>query len=139
MLLQRLDNNLTLTLPDDLIWTDEHHWTAAICKTDYMLTGSLLVETGIRQKGRPITLQAESDMAWVTRGVVDQLYEWANVVALGAPLRLRLTFFDNTPRARSFTVVFRLNDGAIEAQPVLGLPHRSSADWYRTTLRFLEI
>jgi hypothetical protein len=78
-------------------------------------------------------------MAWVTRGVVDQLYEWANVVTLGAPLRLRLTFFDNTPRARSFTVVFRLADGAIEAQPVLGLPHRSSADWYRTNLRFLEI
>jgi hypothetical protein len=53
MLLQRLDNNLTLTLPDDLIWTDEHHWTASICKTDYLLTGSLLIETGVRQKGRP--------------------------------------------------------------------------------------
>jgi hypothetical protein len=53
-----------------------------------LLTGNLLIETGIRQKGHPITLQAESDMAWVTRGVVDQLYEWPNVAAVVLPCHL---------------------------------------------------
>jgi hypothetical protein len=139
MLLQRLDNNLVLNLPDDLLWTDEHNWTAAIAKTDYLLTGSLLVESAVRQKGRPITLKAQADMAWVSRGLVDQLYEWANTLTANGPLRMRLTFDENTPRARSFVAVFRLADGAIEAEPVLGLPHRSGSDRYRIALKFFEI
>jgi hypothetical protein len=139
MLLQRLDNNLTLPLPNDLLWTDEHTWTAAIAKTDYLLTGSLLMESALRQKGRPITLKAQTDMAWVSRGLVDQLYEWANTLTVNGPLRMRLTFDENTTRMRSFVVVFRLADGAIEAEPVLGLPHRSSADWYRVTIRLTEV
>jgi hypothetical protein len=46
-----------------------------------------------------------------------------------------LTFADG----RSFTVAFRHAETAIEAEPVLGIPARAATDFYRLTLRFLEI
>ena len=49
--------------------------------------------------------------------------------------QLCLTFADG----RSFTVAFRHAETAIEAEPVLGIPARAATDFYRLTLRFLEI
>jgi hypothetical protein len=40
---------------------------------------------------------------------------------------------------RAFTVAFRHSETAIEAEPVLGIPARADTDFYRLTLRFLEI
>ena len=40
---------------------------------------------------------------------------------------------------RTFTVAFRHAETAIEAEPVLGIPARADSDFYRLTLRFLEI
>lgn len=74
-------------------------------------------------------------MAWVTRAAVEQLREWAAIAVGGSTGRFELAFADG----RFFTVVFRHQEVAIEAEPVLGIPARSSNDFYRLTLRFLEI
>jgi hypothetical protein len=109
-----LTSSITLHLPDDLLWSDEHHWTPATATVSYLLTGALLIESAVRQAGRPITLTAPDDMAWVTRSTVDQLYDWA-----AQPERqMQLRFID----ARTFTVAFRHQDQAIESAPVLGFP-----------------
>jgi len=131
MLLKNLLDNTVLILPDDLLWTDEHAWTPAVAAVSYLLTGALLVESAARQKGRPITLVGPADMAWVTRATVNTLYTWAAL-----PERhFALTLFDQ----RLFTVAFRHHETPIEAEPVMGFPARHNEDFYRLTLRLMEI
>jgi hypothetical protein len=135
MQLKNLASGVILTLPDDLLWADEHTWSPAVVSVSYLLTGALLVQSALRQAGRPITLAGPLDMAWVTRGVVGTLYDWAAVPLGESAGRFELTLLDG----RTFTVAFRHADAAIEAEPVLGFPARSESDFYRLTLRFLEL
>ena len=135
MQLKNLATGVALTLPDDLLWTDEHAWTPAVASMSYLVTGALLVQSAVRQAGRPITLAGAIDMAWVTRATVAALYEWA-VVPLGVSSgRFELTLADS----RVFTVAFRHGETPVEAEPVAGFPARSDDDFYRLTLRFLEL
>lgn len=135
MFLKNLATAAALTLPDDLLWTDEHSWSPTVTSTSYLITGALLVQTATRQAGRPITLAGAPDMAWVTRATVEQLRLWAAAALTDNSGRFLLTLADD----RAYTVAFRHADTALEAEPVLGIPARSDADFYRLTLRLLEI
>ena len=135
MQLKNPSDEVALLLPDDLLWTDEHAWTPAVASTSYLITGALLIQSATRQAGRPITLVGAADMAWVTRSTVEQLRTWAAVPVGASAGRFELTLSD----ARSFTVAFRHADTPIESEPVLGFPARADTDFYRLTLRFLEL
>ena len=135
MELKNLATEAALLLPDDLLWSDEHAWTPAVSSVSYLITGALLVQSATRQAGRPITLVGAADMAWVTRATLETLRNWASAPLSDASGRFALTLADG----RSFTVAFRHQDTAIEAEPVLGIPARSDADFYRLTLRLMEI
>lgn len=139
MQLTNLADGVTLALPDDLLWTDEHSWSPAVASVSYLLTGALLVQSALRQAGRPITLVGAADMAWVTRAVVGTLQAWAAVPlatnTTNSTGRFELTLAD----ARMFTVAFRHFETAIEAEPVTGFPARAESDYYRLTLRLMEI
>ncbi len=93
------------------------------------------MQSGTRQAGRPITLVGAADMAWVTRAVVETLYGWAADPLAVDSGRFELTLAD----ARVFIVAFRFGDTAIEAETVMGFPARSDGDYYRLTLRLMEI
>ncbi len=131
MQLKNLADSAVLVLPDDLLWADEHAWTPAVAAVSYLLTGALLVESAARQKGRPITLVGAADMAWVSRANVNRLYAWA--ADPGRQFELTLT------DGRSFNVAFRHHETAIEAEPVTGFPARREGDFYRLTVRFMEV
>lgn len=135
MQLKNLADEGTLLLPDDLLWSDEHAWSPAVATTSYLITGALLIQSATRQAGRPITLVGAPDMAWVTRATVEQLRAWAAFPVSNMAGRFLLTFVDG----RAFNVAFRHSETAIEAEPVLGIPARTDTDFYRLTLRFLEI
>jgi hypothetical protein len=135
MQLKNLSNEVALLLPDDLLWSDEHAWSPAVAATSYLITGALLIQSATRQAGRPITLVGAPDMAWVTRATVELLRTWAAVPVGNTTGRFALTLKDG----RSLTVAFRHTETAIEAEPVLGIPARADTDFYRLTLRFLEI
>jgi hypothetical protein len=135
MQLKNLTDGVVLALPDDLLWTDEHVWSPVVANISYLLTGALLVQSGTRQAGRPITLVGAADMAWVTRAVVETLYGWAADPLAVDSGRFELTLAD----ARVFIVAFRFGDTAIEAETVMGFPARSDGDYYRLTLRLMEI
>ena len=135
MQLTNLDNGVTLALPDDLLWSDEHAWSSAVASTTYLVTGALLIQSATRQAGRPITFQGAPDMAWVTRSVVEQLRGWAATPVGSSTGRFNLTFADG----RTFTVVFRHSEVPMQAEPVLGFPALANSDFYRLTLRFLEV
>jgi hypothetical protein len=131
MQLKHRTDSVALTLPDDLLWADEFAWTPASATVSYLLSGTLLVETALRRKGRPITLVGAADMAWVTRAAVSRLYAWAALP--GA--RFELSFADD----RRFNVAFRHQDTPIETEPVLGFPARQDGDFFRLTLRLMEV
>jgi len=57
----------SVVLPKDLQWVDELTWGAVEQSVDYSLTGVLLIEEGLKQKGRFITLSGLDNMAWITR------------------------------------------------------------------------
>lgn len=135
MQLKNLISGAIISLPDDLLWSDEHAWSPAVASVSYLITGALLVQSATRQGGRAITLTAAPDMAWVTRSVVNALHEWAAAPLSDATGRFELTLLD----ARVFTVAFRHFEAAIEAEPVTGFAARSGADFYRITLRLMQI
>lgn len=125
------DGTTTLALPDSLMWSDEFAWNAVEQSVSRGLTGSLIVQTGARTNGRPITLAAPDDQAgWVPRSAIDQLRVWANTPGK------TLTF---VMRGVTRTVMFRLSDGAMQASPVVAYEDDQSTDPYRLTLRLMEI
>ena len=135
MQLKNLATGVALPLPDDLLWADEHAWSPAVTAVSYLLTGALLVQSATKQAGRPITLVGPSDMAWVTRATMATLHTWAAAPLAATSGRFELTLRD----ARVFTVAFRHADTAIDAEPVLGFPAQSDTDFYRITLRLMQL
>ncbi len=135
MQLKNLADAVVVTLPDDLLWSDEHAWTPVMASVSYLITGALLVQSATRQAGRPITLTGALDMAWVTRSVLTALHAWAGVPLTDSTGRFELTLTDG----RAFTVAFRHAETALEAEPVAGFPARSASDFYRLTLRLMAI
>jgi len=135
MQLKNLATGVVLLLPDDLLWSDEHSWSPATASVSYLITGALLVQSALRQAGRPMTLTGAQDMAWVTRSCVQTLHDWAGVPLGEITGRFELTLFD----ARIFTVAFRHAEVPIEAEPVTGFTARSNADFYRITLKLMQI
>jgi len=135
MQLTHLASGDVLALPDDLLWADEQAWSPAVASTSYLITGALLVQSAIRQAGRPITLVGPADMAWVTRATVNTLHGWAAIPLSADDGRFVLRLFDN----RVFDVAFRHSEVCVEAEPVLGIPARSDGDFYRLTLRLMQL
>jgi hypothetical protein len=135
MQLKNLSTEVVLALPDDLLWSDEHSWSPAVASVSYLITGALLVQSALKQASRPITLTGAIDMAWVARSVISTLYDWAAVPLDQGAGRFELSLMD----ARVFTVAFRHAEGPIDAEPVSGFPARSASDFYRLTLKLMQI
>jgi hypothetical protein len=123
-----------LALPNDLLWTDELSWSPVVATNSYTLTGSLIIEQGVRQAGRPITLQADADMAWVMRATVETLRAWSSI-----PNRKFRLVLEYPTDARQFLVVFRHDSDPVEASPVKGFPGHRADDWFRVSLKFIEV
>lgn len=124
----------SVVLHPDLKWSDEFSWAPVEQSAERTVTGALIVQVAARTGGRPITLEPEDDnSAWMRRSVVEQLRNWA--AAPGQEMELTL-------RGTTRTVIFRHQDGAgLEAQPVVHFADAdvSSSDFYRVTLRLMEI
>lgn len=125
-------SSTTLTLPDALNWSDEYTWSPVEQTKTYTTTGALLIEEGLKQAGRPISLEGAANATWCTRALVEQLHAWARTTGIVLTLTLRGV-------ARSVT--FDHERGALQGLPVLFFADGSidGTDWYVPTLRFLEL
>ena len=122
----------TITLPQDLHWSDEFDWTPVAQGVEYTLAGALAIETVVMQAGRPITLEGGEDRAWASRTTVLALQ--AKAALPGETMTLTLN------DARTFTVAFRHGDGApVEARPIVPYNTPAAGDWYAITLRLMEV
>lgn len=111
-----------LTLPDGLAWSDEDAWSPIAQSTEYGLTGSLIVDLGEKQAGRPITLRGAKDgnshTAFIARS---QVYRgWSSLESIRAALwaasaEFVLTLHDG----RTFTVIpLHGTDGPLSVIPL---------------------
>ncbi|MGO2507296.1 MAG: hypothetical protein ACTH7L_14465 [Psychrobacter alimentarius] len=137
-----MDTKLTNTqtgaiieLDDELYPTDEHEWSPVVSSTKYALDGTMIVEQSVRQAGKPYTMQAPSDMGWLTRSTVNALKTerdklgatyWLDYRADGQVKRVKV-MFDTT------------GDDAVTATPAKEFISPSLDDPFIVTLRFLEI
>lgn len=71
------DGMQTVTLPNDLHWSDRH-WSAVSQSFTRGLTGKPIIMMAQRQYGRPITLQAPEDGGWMRLSEEAQILQWHN-------------------------------------------------------------
>ena len=125
------DGTTTVELHQDLFWSDEFFFNPVAQTMQRGITGAAIVSSALMLAGRPITLEPENDSsAWMHRDVVKDLRNWAAVP--GKELTLTL-------RGVTHTVLFRHQDGGLEAKPLVHYNEHDDADWYLCVLRFMEI
>lgn len=56
-----------ISLPDDLIWSDEFDFDIVKQTQTRSLTGSLILQESSKIAGRPITLRGDDTYAWIDR------------------------------------------------------------------------
>ena len=118
----------TLALPE-LIWTDEFAWSAVVRSQEYAVDGSQIIDIGVRQAGRPITLAGSQDGGWISRADLLLLEALAN-----QPTSVfTLTMADG----RQFSVAFT-GDGVM-ADPVVAFSDPDGATWYVPVLKLIEV
>ncbi|MFP6821437.1 hypothetical protein [Acinetobacter sp.] len=133
MKLVRKSTSEAVTLSDGFLWSDEFDWNPIEQKQDYAVDGAFIIQEGKKKSGRPISLTADKNMAWLKRHIVSKLKDWS---VLQEKFELQFNYFHDK---RTFDVVFNHQDKAIEAKPVLEHPSVSDDDEYNVTLRFLEL
>lgn len=125
-----------ITLSDDLEWLDEFHWLPTVQQVEVACNGAVIVEESAQLAGRPITLQGRMD-GTVGFGLMSR----ATVIALRAlaatprTTPMLLTLADG----RTFNVLFRHADGAVEAQAMRHIVPHVDDDWYATTIRLMQV
>lgn len=119
-----------IALPVDMIWVDEFDWSPVQQQGQYTLTGALVVETGIKQAGRPMTLVGGINAAWADRATVNALY-----AKLDDTPPFVLTLNDSS----THSVVFRHDSNPIEARPILDYNNPAAEDYYSLTLRLMQV
>lgn len=124
----------TIDLEDGWYWVDEQKWSYGVAKPTHTLTGGLVIEMAKKLIGRPITLQPQDDMGWVTRVVAEQLRAWSET-----PLRRMKLVLEYPTDTREFIVVFRHQDNPVELEAVKKFPAHEDADLFNGVLRFTEV
>lgn len=128
--LKRNDTNETLDIPEDMMWQDEFSWSkVAQSSPQRSLTGAMFVFQGVKKAGRPITLVG--DWVWHTRSDLFKLRSWTDV----PKLTMTLTHYDG----RTFQVMFRLHDTAINAQPVYYTTPERDTEPYTASIKLMTV
>ena len=116
----------TLTLPPNLMWSDELSWCGGQAATDRSIEGLLVVwdDAVLDDSGRPVTLRHPEDGEWISRADMLTLQSWASQVNK----RMTLTIWDG----RSFTVRFRREEQpCIDSSPLHDFVDPESTDLYK--------
>lgn len=125
----------TLNLPNDLLWEDEFSWSPTVSNHSFALDGTLIVEQAAKRAGRPISLAAPANMAWVNRATMEKLQQWASLK--NTVFKLLLEYPNDR---REFNVIFdNSGDGALSGSPVKGFPAHEQGDWFIASMKLIEV
>lgn len=135
MRLIRKATSETVQLEDGFLFSDEFSWKPIEQSQEYAVNGTLIVQEGKKISGRPITLLSkENSQGWVKRSILSVIQDWSALQDEQFTL-----IFEYPHDNRQFNVIFNHAQGAIEADPVKGFPTVSNEDYYKVTLKFLEV
>lgn len=130
LILKRNDTQESIELPQDLRWADEHDWHAvAQTSPERTLSGSQIIQQGVKKAGRPITLAA--DNVWLPLLTIQTLRDWTDV----AELKMTYTHYDG----RAFQVIFALHEQALKAEPVRFSTPELADERYIATIKLLTV
>ena len=120
----------TAHLGSRLLWPDEFRWSPVAQVVDTGTTGKPLVHVGLRQGGRPITLDGVESKAWITRALCETLQAWEALPGVVFALVLR---------GVTYSVIFDHEAGGFEATPVWRLAdgQQTPEQVFVPTFRFL--
>lgn len=119
---------VVLTLPPDLIWSNEFAWRPIEQTSQHTTTGALVVDQWTRQTGRAIELRGDAQSGWIARSALRTLHAWS--AAPGVTFSLSIN-------GSAYSVIFDHAAGALKAEPVVAFADPIDADWYIPTLYFL--
>lgn len=111
-------------LPSDLVWPDELEWLPVEQSIEFLSEGALLIQEGVKQAGRPITLT----------GFLSRAQLQALRVMAATPVQHALTYNGTT-----YPVRWRYSDKAITAVAFIAYADPDPDDLYEVTLRFIEV
>lgn len=99
-----------VALPDGIQWVDQFRPHAVAQATARTIGGNLVVHAGGLTGGRPITLVAEENTAWIDQATLDGLFALANQPG---------EMFEFIHGFETIVVMFAHHDGpAIEVEPL---------------------
>jgi hypothetical protein len=120
-----------ISLPKDLLWTDEWGASKVAQTVRRTLDGGLVVFYGERRAGLPITLQSQPDAGWLTR---------AQVEAIALRAESPGGIYSLTLRGETRQVMFRHQDEpAFDAEPLIPLADPQPGDFYIATIKLMTV
>lgn len=134
MKLKRKTTNETVPIEDGFLWSDEFSWKPIEQNQERAVDGTLIIQEGKKKSGRPITLSPSDSQGWIKRSSLSILKDWS--VLQDEQFTLTFEYPHDT---RQFNVIFNHAEGAIDAEPVKGFPAVSENDFYKATLKFIEV
>lgn len=121
-----------ISLPIDLIWSDEYLWSNVVQNIKKSLTGSLIIQEASQAKGRLITLTGGVDSAWIDKSTADLLKAKADTPDLTMSLNFHGTVY---------SVMFSRNGNKSPFEPreIYELADPDLEHIYSFTLRLMEV
>ena len=119
----------SVDLPKDLQWAEELTWNTVEQSTEYSTSGALLIQEGVKLKGRYITLAGKDDMAWITREQGVTLLSMAN--SPGLVMTLRFLHPGTMATLLTFNTMFRhFEKPAVDIKRILHWDQFETGAWY---------
>ena len=120
-----------ISLPVDLLWSDEWAASTVAQTVRRTLDGGLVVFYGELRAGLPITLESQPDAGWLTRTQVEAIA--LRAASPGGLYTLNL-------RGQTWQVMFRHQDApAFEARPLVPVANPQAGDFYLATLKLMTV
>ena len=120
-----------ISLPADLLWSDEWAASTVAQTVRRTLDGGLVVFYGELRAGVPITLESQPDAGWLTCAQVEAVA--LRAASPGGIYTLSL-------RGQTWQVMFRHHDApAFEAKPLVALANPQPGDFYLATLKLMTV
>ena len=116
-----------INLPET-IWEDEYAYTPVDQNVRYTLGGKPIIETAVRQGGRPITLRCQ----WVSLAVLRQLESLRDQ----PDTVMNLVISD----ARSFATSFRHSaNPPLDVAPIVERPAYTDSDFFNISIKLIQV
>jgi hypothetical protein len=139
ILLESASPVASVTLPGDLLWSDEFTGWKVGQAQRRSLTGALIVQESEVQVGRPITLQTtRSGNSYVAAVSLPVLQALQALEAVARTTPMTLTLPAHNSGTRTFNALWnRAAGAALEATPLLFASPYVDGDYFAITLRLI--